>query len=240
MLIYLARLDILEAFSTEFQTASESDKKKITKYLIDHIRNPLRELASKIVIEDETAEKKAHLDYEQSSPIKYGQFIFERNSRWGERVYDLAVSEPGCLVEEYGLERFTRALKVFPKDVSELSNSAKDKLGRKFMNSIGGQNNKGKKHTKQQNEAKSERMKGHTIKNRYNNKLKGEKLEFAMKYGVLYAEFETEAGGGSKIVQFKQKYPEFKFGASFAVKYAKRARAEGKVQQKVKKQKVKK
>ena len=109
MLIYLARLDILEAFSTEFQTASESDKKKITKYLIDHIRNPLRELASKIVIEDETAEKKAHLDYEQRSPIKYGQFIFERNSRWGVRVYDLAHSEPGCLVEEHGLERFTKA-----------------------------------------------------------------------------------------------------------------------------------
>ena len=79
MLIYLARLNILEAFPTEFQTASESDKKKITKYLIDHIRNPLRELASKIVIEDETAEKKAHLDYEQRSPIKYGQFIFERS-----------------------------------------------------------------------------------------------------------------------------------------------------------------
>jgi len=65
MLIYLARLNILEASPTEFQTASESDKKKITKYLIDHIRNPLCELASKIVIEDETAEKKAHLDYEQ-------------------------------------------------------------------------------------------------------------------------------------------------------------------------------
>ena len=130
MLIYLARLNILEAFSTEFQTASESDKKKITKYLIDHIRDPLRELASKIVIEDETAEKKAHLDYEQRSPspIKYGQFIFERNSRWGVRVYDLAHSEPGCLVEEYGLERFTKAFKIFPKDVSELSNSAKDEF----------------------------------------------------------------------------------------------------------------
>ena len=160
MLIYLARLNILGAFPTEFQTASDSDKKKITKYLIDHIRNPLCELASKIVIEDETAEKKAHLDYEQRSPIKYGMFIFERKSRWGERVYDLAFSEPGCLVEEYGRERFTQAFKIFPKDVSELSNSAKDKLGKKFMNSIGGQNNKGKKHTKQQNEAKSERMKG--------------------------------------------------------------------------------
>ena len=122
MLIYLARLNILEAFSTEFQTASESDKKKITKYLIDHIRNPLRELASKIVIEDETAEKKAHLDYEQSSPSKYGMlFIFERNSGWGVRVYELAHSEPGCLVEEYGLERITKAFKIFPKDVSELS-----------------------------------------------------------------------------------------------------------------------
>ena len=162
MLIYLARLNILEAFSTEFQTASESDKKKITKYLIDHIRNPLCELASKIVIEDETAEKKAHLDYEQRSPIKYGMFIFERNSRWGVRVYNLAHSEPGCLVEEYGLERFTKAFKIFPKDVSELSNSAKDKLGKKFMNSIGGQNNKGKKHTKQQNEAKSKVMMGGT------------------------------------------------------------------------------
>ena len=74
-----------------------------------------------------------------------------------------------------------------------------------IMNSIGGQNNKGKKHTKQQNEAKSERMKGHTP----GNKLKPEQLEFAMKYGVLYAEFETEAGGGPKFVQFKRKYPEF-------------------------------
>ena len=128
MLIYLARLNILEAFSTEFQTASESDKKKITKYLIDHIRNPLRELASKIVIEDETAEKKAHLDYEQRSPIKYGMFIFERKSGCGVRVFDLCYSEPGCLVEKYGLERFTKAFKIFPKDVSELSNSAKDKL----------------------------------------------------------------------------------------------------------------
>ena len=190
------------------------------------------------MIEDETAEKKAHLDYEQSSPIKYGMFIFERNSRWGVRVYDLAHSEPGCLVEEYGLERFTKAFKIFPKDVSELSNSAKDKLGKKFINinSIGGQNNKGKKHTKQQNEAKSERMKGNTP----NNKLKGEKLELAMKYGVLYAEFETEAGGGSKIVQFKQKYPEFTKEKAQVERYAKRARAEGKVQQKVKKQKVKK
>ena len=61
-----------------------------------------------------------------------------------------------------------------------------------------------------------------------------------MKYGVLYAEFETEAGCCSKIVQFKRKYPEFKKSKKQAERYARRARAEGKVQQKVKKQKVKK
>ena len=136
MLIYLARLNILEAFPTEFQTASESDKKKITKYLIDHIRNPLCELASKIVIEDETAEKKAHLDYEQRSPIKYGMFIFERKSGWGKQVFDLCYSEPRCLVEKYGPERFTKAFAAFPKDVSELSYDTKDRLGKKFINSI--------------------------------------------------------------------------------------------------------
>ena len=52
---------------------------------------------------------------------------------------------------------------------------------------------------------------------------------------------ETEAGCGStKIVQFKRKYPEFTKSESTAKTYATQARAEGKVQQKVKKQKVKK
>ena len=59
-------------------------------------------------------------------------------------------------------ESIYQLVRFFPKkDISELSNSAKDEFGKKFMNSIGGQNNKGKKHTKQQNEAQSKRMKGH-------------------------------------------------------------------------------
>ena len=78
------------------------------------------------MIEDETAaEKKAHLDYEQRSPIKHGMFIFERKSGWGVRVFDLCYSEPGCLVEEHGLDQFTKAMKPFPADASGLRNSTK-------------------------------------------------------------------------------------------------------------------
>ena len=70
----------------------------------------------------------------------------------------------------------------------------KNQFGKKFINSIGGQNNKGKKHTKQQKKAKSKVMMRNTKR-----KIAPEQLEFAMKYGVLYAEFEVEAGGGRKI-----------------------------------------